>query len=210
MPMMRWSALLTMSWTARLAAPLSTGAGPRSGTILIRNTQRSHAVDVKRLEEATRVVLRQLRCESFDVGIWLTTDATVRKMNREYRGIARSTDVLSFPFHDELAPGSAPDAVDGDDADALNLGDLVLSVPYVKRVADRDGGRPADAGERGVSGALAPLTSLDARLAHLVVHGVCHLLNYDHETDEDFEAMVRVEDACVAALRDRRLGGDPP
>jgi rRNA maturation RNase YbeY len=196
----------------RLAAPLSTNAARPTGNVLVRNTQRSVEVDVARLEAATRVVLGQLRCATFDVGIWLTTDATVRRLNRDYRGVAKTTDILSFPFHDELAPGAAPDAVDASNPDLLNLGDLVVSVPYVLRVAERDGGRaaaPAD-GERGVAAALAPLASVTARLEVLVVHGLCHLLNYDHESDADFEAMVAVEDACLRALKARGFGEDPP
>ena len=70
----------------------------REGTILIRNTQRSHAVDVDRLERLTRHLLETLNCGAFDVGLWLTTDATVRKLNTQFRGVRRSTDILSFPF----------------------------------------------------------------------------------------------------------------
>ena len=44
----------------------------------------------------------------------------------------------------------------------------------------------------------------------LLVHGLCHLLNYDHESDADFEAMVAVEDACLRALKARGFGEDPP
>ena len=105
----------------RRAALYATTAA-REGTILIRNTQRTHAVDVDRLERLTRHLLQTLNCGAFDVGLWLTTDATVRKLNTQFRGVRRSTDILSFPFHDELSPGTAPTEVDASDEDELNLG----------------------------------------------------------------------------------------
>ena len=48
---------------------------------------------------------------------------------------------------------------------------------------------------------MAPETSVDARIQLLLIHGLCHLLNYDHETDEDFETMVAVEEKLLAARR---------
>ena len=175
----------------------------RVGTVLIRNTQRSIPIDVDAVESVTRALLERLRCSEFDVGIWLTTDATIRKYNTQFRGMRKSTDILSFPFHDELAPGALPDAVDRDDEDDLNLGDMVVSVPYVRRRAEKDGGRDHAPG-RGVAAAMAPVADVEERIHMLLVHGLCHLLNYDHETEDEFEDMVALEDELLATYRDWR------
>ena len=183
------------------AAPLRRAAlyattAAREGTILIRNTQRSHAVDVDRLEKLTRHLLETLNCGAFDVGLWLTTDATVRKLNTQFRGVRRSTDILSFPFHDELSPGTAPTEVDASDEDELNLGDMVVSVAYVARKAAKAGSRNEGP---GVAHAMEHLTAIDDRIQLLVIHGLCHLLNYDHETEGDFAEMAAVEDRLLRA-----------
>ena len=140
--------------SVRSAAPLRRAAlhATREGTVLIRNTQRSHAVDVDRLERLTRHLLETLDCGAFDVGLWLTTDATVRKLNTQFRGVRRSTDILSFPFHDELSPGTAPTEVDASDEDELNLGDMVVSVAYVARKAAKAGSRNEGPGRRARHG----------------------------------------------------------
>ena len=196
-----------------LSASLSVGAPPvraaatssgRVGTVLIRNTQRTVPIDVDALESATRALLGRLRCGDFDVGIWLTSDATIRKLNTQFRGKRKSTDILSFPFHDEHEAGALPDCVDRSEEDELNLGDMVVSVPYVLRRALRDGGRPDDSGHRGVAAAMAPVEDVEERVQMLLVHGLCHLLNYDHETEEDFESMVALEEDLLETLREWR------
>ncbi len=163
---------------------------------MIRNTQRSHEINVDRLERLTRHLLETLNCGAFDVGLWLTTDATVRKLNTQFRGVRRSTDILSFPFHDELSPGTAPTEVDSNDEDELNLGDMVVSVAYVARKAAKAGSRNEGP---GVAHAMEHLTAIDDRIQLLVIHGLCHLLNYDHETEDEFADMAAVEDRLLRA-----------
>ena len=88
-----------------------------------------------------------------------------RQLNERFRGTARPTNVLSFPFD---APPGAPDVAGG-------LGDVVLCAPVVNREA-RVQGKP-----RG------------DHWAHLVVHGVLHLLGYDHDTVGAAERMEGLE-----------------
>ncbi len=85
-----------------------------------------------------------------DIELTFTDDETIRRMNREQRGIDAPTDVLSFPL--KTVP-FAP------------LGEIVVSVEYAARKA----------GEYG--------NSLDEEVALLFIHGLLHLLGYDHETD---------------------------
>ena len=85
--------------------------------------------------------------------------AESRTFNRRYRGADRPTNVLSFPFE---APPEVP----------LNLlGDLVICAPVVIDEAARQGKCP------------------EAHWAHMVVHGVLHLLGYDHQTEPDAAVM---------------------
>jgi probable rRNA maturation factor len=103
-----------------------------------------------------------------EVGILLTDDAHVRELNRKWRAKDAPTNVLSF-----LSPFSKP-------GEPRFLGDVVLACETVMREAAAEG-KPAD-----------------HHLAHLVVHGVLHLLGHDHASDGEAEAMERQERAALA------------
>ena len=96
-------------------------------------------------------------------------------LNLQYRGRDASTNVLSFPF--ELPHGI-------DTADPIHdlLGDLVICTEVVRREA------------------LAQSKTLEAHWAHIVVHGVLHLLNYDHVTDAEAVIMETLETAILGGL----------
>lgn len=98
-------------------------------------------------------------------------------LNRQYRGIDRPTNVLSFPF--DLPPGLVPDA---DDPIADLLGDLVICDDVVRREAQEQGKEP------------------HAHWAHLVVHGVLHLLDYDHINETEATAMEALETTILCGL----------
>jgi probable rRNA maturation factor len=108
-----------------------------------------------------------------EVSVVLCSDALVRRMNRTYRGKDASTNVLSFPF--QRPPGAGAE-------DGAYLGDVVLAAERVRLEAD----------ERGIE--------RKHHLQHLVVHGVLHLLGYDHETDSAAEAMERLETDILATI----------
>ena len=114
---------------------------------------------------------RQEPCEATIV---LTDDAEMRALNRAWRGKDSSTNVLSFPA------GYSPGAIV---SEPRPLGDVVLAAETVlAESADRD------------------IPAAD-HAAHLVVHGMLHLLGFDHERDEDAEAMEALE--TRGALHDR-------
>ena len=71
----------------------------RVGAVSIRNSQRKFQIDEAVLEKATRDALTVLKCDEFDVGIWLTTDPTIRKLNAQYRGKKKSTDARGGAFY---------------------------------------------------------------------------------------------------------------
>ncbi|MBF0295169.1 MAG: rRNA maturation RNase YbeY [Magnetococcales bacterium] len=114
--------------------------------------------------------------EEVEVGILLTNDEHSRELNRRHRGLDRPANVLSFAMEDG-------DALPEPDEGPVLLGDVVI--PYETTLAE--------AGEAGVT--------LEARLVHLAVHGVLHLLGYDHERSEaEAERQEAREIAILAGL----------
>jgi probable rRNA maturation factor len=109
-----------------------------------------------------------------EVSLVLADDTTVQGLNRDWRGKDQPTNVLSFAaLDDEDAP-----VVEGA---PLLLGDVILAFETCAREAEEQG------------------KTLPNHLSHLVVHGVLHLLGYDHEEDEaEAEEMERLEAAILA------------
>ena len=108
-----------------------------------------------------------------EVSLVLADDATLGRLNRQYRGVEGPTNVLSFA----VSEGSAPDS-----SGPLLLGDVVLAYETVRRESEEQGKRFSD------------------HLCHLVVHGVLHLLGYEHGTEAQAAAMERLEIAALAGL----------
>lgn len=115
-----------------------------------------------------------LKSRSFEIGLTLTTDARVKTLNRDYRGKDKPTNVLSFPMLNldgisrrdlEVFPSSMP----------IPLGDVVLARETVAREAKAEG------------------KTLEAHTIHLIIHGVLHLLGYDHMRASDAKTMEKLE-----------------
>ena len=107
-----------------------------------------------------------------EVSVVLGDDVLVRRLNRQWRRIDKATDVLSFQALDDDTPPRAP----------YLLGDVVLAFETVNREAAEQGKPLAD------------------HLRHLVVHGVLHLLGYDHEEPGEAERMEGLEIQVLAGL----------
>lgn len=110
------------------------------------------------------------RREAVEVSIRVVGQAEGRRLNRDYRGKDRATNVLAFPA--ELPPG----------LDLPVLGDLVICSAVVTREAAEQGKEP------------------EAHWAHLVVHGTLHLLGLDHQTTAEAEVMEGAEIQILQAL----------
>jgi probable rRNA maturation factor len=108
------------------------------------------------------------------VDVTLADDAAQQALNRDWRGKDAPTNVLAFPAADETTP--LPDGA------PLLLGDVVLAFETVRREAAEQHKPLAD------------------HLRHLVVHGVLHLLGYDHTSDGEAAAMEAREIAILAEL----------
>jgi len=132
--------------------------GADVGPIEVLNRQRLKAVDVQRAAALARIVLDKVGRPTASLTISFIRDRQMRQLNRDYRGLDKPTDVLSFAYHE-----AADEPIWDDQGE--HLGDLVISVETAERYA----------GELGVSFA--------RELEHLVIHGALHLAGYDHETD---------------------------
>ena len=140
--------------------------------ITIINRQRKITIDIKAIKTKTEKMIEVLGYKGFDVSILFTTNASIQKFNKQFRHKNKPTDILSFPYHANIKPGQKIKTTTPDDK---NLGDIIISVEYVNKVA-------------------AELkTSLQQHITRLLAHGLAHLLNYDHHTDVDFKAMEKVE-----------------
>ncbi|WP_457640350.1 rRNA maturation RNase YbeY [Persephonella sp.] len=134
--------------------------------ILINKELYDRKITKKFIKEVTDIILRELNLDDVEVSITLTDNNTIKELNREWRGKDKPTDVLSFPI-DEKPPGYRYKL----------LGDVVISLPYAKRQAEEIG------------------FSYQEEVTRLLVHGILHLIGYDHETSEkDAKVMFKLQD----------------
>jgi probable rRNA maturation factor len=113
-----------------------------------------------------------------EVSLVFTDDAEQRRLNHSYRQRDAATNVLSFPNMEEADRGAAAAA----SAAPRLLGDVVLARETVAREArDQD-------------------KRLEDHVAHLLVHGVLHLLGYDHQNNDEAERMEALETAILAEM----------
>jgi len=130
------------------------------------------AVDADALCRAAETTLRmQAVAPDTALTIRVDDDAAVAALNRSYRGVDAATDVLSFPA--DLPPV---------DDEPVYAGDIVIAYPYAAAQAARE------------------QHPLGASLALLVVHGVLHLLGYDHATPEERAHMWSVQNTILNEL----------
>ncbi len=121
------------------------------------------------LRRVTLSLLTRLGRADADVGIGFIGDTRMRRLNREYRKQDCTTDVLAFAYQEVPARVVAP------------LGDVVISMPAAKRQAR------------------ALQCSPDEEVLRLLIHGVLHLVGYDHERGEQQARLMRRKEAELLA-----------
>ena len=124
------------------------------------------ALDPRAVKRLAGRVLRAVGCERKELSVLLCDDACMRELNRVYRGLDRTTDVLSFSMAEGHAVGASHPGPE-------LLGDVVISVETAARNAER---RETDAMDE---------------IKALLVHGVLHLLGYDHTGPREAARMRR-------------------
>ncbi|MBZ5516359.1 MAG: rRNA maturation RNase YbeY [Acidobacteriia bacterium] len=128
---------------------------------MLLNRQTRITVDTPRARAFVGRLRRALSLRGHDFNVCLVDDRQMRRLNAAYRGRPHSTDVLSFPWSDRRRGG-------GPSGRELRgfLGDIVISAEAARRNARREGQSTAN------------------ELRWLMLHGVLHLLGYDHDTDQ--------------------------
>jgi len=129
----------------------------------IINSQKRVQLVLPPLERFARRSLRQLNLKSDNVAIAFVTDAEIARLNKTYRKKNRPTDVLSFPAQPSAKRPNRNKF----------LGDIAIAPAVARRYAKKNG------------------RSLQTEICVLILHGLLHLLGYDHETDRG--QMDRVE-----------------
>jgi len=149
--------------------------------ILIQNNQDQHPIDVAQFQSQVGQILEKLDETDCELSLLLTDDVEIQELNRTYRDLDKATDVLSFP-QDEDAVNETGDTL---------LGDVVISVETAARQAEEHH------------------LSFNEELILLAIHGILHLLGYDHErSPQDARIMQdKTQEVFETLFPDRRPSG---
>jgi probable rRNA maturation factor len=166
--------ILTPAWLERLSAPEALAATTLEAALSEANaaglTEAFAGLGEKPVPEG----------RSWEVSVALGDDALLRRLNRDYRGQDKATNVLAFPAVNRADAG--PEALTNESAPEVSLGDIVLALETVTHEAAAQG------------------KSLENHLCHLLVHGFLHLLGQDHQNPAEAEAMEALEVVVLARL----------
>lgn len=133
--------------------------------------------DYSYLENVIDIALKEEKVENAIFSIIFVSEERIQEMNREYRGIDRVTDVISFAFEDN------PDIIYDD---FRFLGEIYICIPRMLEQAEMYG------------------HSTVRELSFLTVHGILHLLGYDHMNKEDEEKMFSKQELILNAANIKR------
>ena len=135
-------------------------------TVYFTDNQKRYKIGFKTKSLIKKAIKRTLKHEEFaqnaEISVTFVNNKSIHKLNLEYRGKDRPTDVLSFPMWDDGFYGEVDIATN-----AVMLGDIVISTEKAVEQAEEYG------------------HSVRREAAYLCIHGILHLLGYDHMTDED-------------------------
>ncbi len=120
--------------------------------LYIRNESRKFKIDSRHLKKQFNVILQHLSLEDKEVSVLLVNDRKIKSLNQSFRDKNAPTDVLSFPQFEE-----------DEGFDSILLGDVVVSLETASRQAKEHG------------------LAFEEEVVLLIVHGLLHLLGYDHE-----------------------------
>src|SRR5438477_12116114 len=138
----------------------------------ITNEELVTEFSMQQFEHDAQRIMDLMGYADFDLGILLTDNQAIQNFNRDFRQKDVPTDILSFPFHPDLKGGETVVAEIEDDK---NLGDLIISLEFIKATCKEEN------------------KTINEHLQTLLCHGICHLLGYDHYTQETDEVMKEKE-----------------
>ncbi len=141
--------------------------------ILISKDIYDRKITKKFVKETVEKILKELNLDNVEISITLTDNETIKNINREWRGKDRPTDVLSFPLDIDFPLGYK----------YRPLGDVVISLPFAKKQSEEIG------------------LSYREEILRLLIHGILHLLGYDHEkSEEEAKKMFSIQEKIFSKL----------
>jgi rRNA maturation RNase YbeY len=146
--------------------------------ILIKNKIKKIKINESKIKRDVTKMLHLLHYQNFDIGIWFTTNQTIKKYNNQYRKKNKPTDILSFPYHTTLKPGQRIIARSDEEK---NLGDIIISLEYCKNTKKLK-------------------VPLHMHIRTLLAHGIAHLLGYTHTTEKNHKQMKKIESKLIKCL----------
>jgi probable rRNA maturation factor len=137
--------------------------------VAIDNRQSRHKISLKKITQTVQVILDALDCPDGEISILIVDDPQIEKLNQKYLNRQGPTNVIAFAMREGEFPDLTPDL----------LGDVVISTDTAAREAQ------------------VASMSMERRFNELLVHGILHLMGYDHETSS--------EDARVMEQKSKEL-----
>ena len=140
--------------------------------ILITNRQNRHPLQLSQIKKTAQAILDGLGCPEAELSLLIVDDAEIAQLNQTYLNRSGPTNVIAFPMQE------------GDHGDVTPglLGDVVISMETAAAESNRAG------------------IGLQHRFNQLLVHGILHLLGYDHEQDPDEAALMKAKSDELLAL----------
>lgn len=155
-------------------------------SIEVVNEQTEHEITDEHAELIEKVIIEAANIEEISDGevvVTLVNDGTIHNLNRDYRGVDRPTDVLSFAMN-EASDDELEIFFEDDNEEYPNmLGDIIISIPRTIEQAREYG------------------HSFERELGFLTVHGFLHLLGFDHGNDEDERIMFDKQEKVLENLQ---------
>ena len=128
----------------------------RKMEVAIDNRQSRHKISLKKIKQTVQVILDALDCPDGEISILIVDDPQIEELNRKYLNRQGPTNVIAFAMREGEFPDLTPNL----------LGDVVISTDTAAREAQNSA------------------MSMERRFNELLVHGLLHLMGYDHETSE--------------------------
>ena len=147
--------------------------------VLIDNRQETHPAMPARIEQSAQAILDALGCPEKELSIVLVDDPQIADLNATYLKRKGPTNVIAFPMQEGEFADISPDL----------LGDVVISVDTAEREASAAG------------------MDVERRTVELLIHGVLHLMGYDHEHDEAEARRMEAKSVAVIEAIGMRSGG---
>jgi probable rRNA maturation factor len=167
-------------------------------SVFVSDEQSTVALDLPRWVRLAQLALAEERIpRDAELSLIFVDEASITDLNRRFLDGPGATDVLAFPIDDDLVPGGrrpdeggrGPGSPPEPEDPPVVLGDVVICPTVAARQAPDHG------------------SSLDDELALLVVHGILHLLNYDHAEEGEAQTMRRRERELLELFRQRQEAG---